>query len=101
MSKGDDTPDRPHRMARILEAPERLEPVPRELLEELVAMLPEAPQAAAGQAYTNERGNGGSFYHAPIATAKPGRSGSRYIPSSPRGSQDCWGPSPPELRPRL
>jgi hypothetical protein len=33
--KGDHTPDRPHRLARILEAPKELTPVPRRLLEEL------------------------------------------------------------------
>lgn len=38
--KGDDTPDRPHRMATLLEVPDRLEPVARELLEELAAMAP-------------------------------------------------------------
>lgn len=31
--KGDNVPDRPHRMARVLHAPKRLETVPRELLE--------------------------------------------------------------------
>ncbi|MBI4332609.1 MAG: DUF927 domain-containing protein [Chloroflexi bacterium] len=40
--KGDDTPDRPHRPARLLETPGSLTPVPRELLEALAAHLPEA-----------------------------------------------------------
>ena len=35
--KGDDTPERPHRLSRILEAPSKIEPVSRELLEELAA----------------------------------------------------------------
>ncbi len=35
--KGDDTPDRPHRMARVLSVPSDLVPVPVDLLEELAA----------------------------------------------------------------
>jgi len=42
--KGDSTPDRPHRMSGILEAPEQTEVVPLHKLEALAA---EAPQAAA------------------------------------------------------
>ena len=38
--KGDDTPTRPHRMAKILERPEALETVPREMLDALAATLP-------------------------------------------------------------
>lgn len=39
--KGDNVPARPHRRSRVLEAPERLEVVPRELLEELAATCPD------------------------------------------------------------
>lgn len=39
--KGDSTPDRPHRLARILEAPSALTPVDRELLVGLAATAPE------------------------------------------------------------
>lgn len=39
--KGDNVPDRPHRRSRVLEAPERLDVVPRELLEELAATCPD------------------------------------------------------------
>lgn len=39
--KGEDTPDRPHRLARIIEAPEVLDLVPRE---HLAAFAPEAPK---------------------------------------------------------
>jgi hypothetical protein len=42
--KGDDLPDRPHRLSAILEAPAALEVVPRELLEAL-AGSPEQPKA--------------------------------------------------------
>jgi hypothetical protein len=42
--KGDDVPDRPHRLSRILEAPTNLEVVPHKLLEELAASAdPEPP----------------------------------------------------------
>ena len=41
--KGDSTPDRPHRLARILEAPEEPALVSREMLEALADMLP-APE---------------------------------------------------------
>jgi hypothetical protein len=39
--KGDNTPERPHRRARIIEAPEVIEVVPRETLERLAALAPE------------------------------------------------------------
>jgi len=43
--KGDSTPDRPHRRSRIMEAPDRLDVVPRDLLEALAARVPHAPAA--------------------------------------------------------
>ena len=42
--KGDNTPQRPHRRARILEVPEAVEVVPREALERLAALAPEEEQ---------------------------------------------------------
>ena len=42
--KGDPLPDRPHRMAGIIQAPDRLEPVPLELLQQLADMAPTAKQ---------------------------------------------------------
>ena len=39
--KGDNTPDRPHRMARLLNAPSSLSIVPHRLLEELAATIPQ------------------------------------------------------------
>ena len=42
--KGDNLPERPHRRSAILEAPERPEPVSRELLERLAGILPEEPK---------------------------------------------------------
>src|SRR5262249_13869547 len=41
--KGDSTPERPHRFARILEAPESFMPNSRETLEQLAALAPEEP----------------------------------------------------------
>ncbi|WP_338819594.1 hypothetical protein MTCOM_10940 [Moorella thermoacetica] len=38
--KGDNLPDRPHRLARLLEVPEKIEAVPPPLLEKVAAMLP-------------------------------------------------------------
>jgi hypothetical protein len=52
--KGDATPDRPHRLARILEAPDVLTPVPRELLERLAGLAPEEPKQHARQAHTGQ-----------------------------------------------
>ncbi|MBP7675750.1 MAG: DUF3987 domain-containing protein [Thermoanaerobaculia bacterium] len=40
--KGDDTPERPHRMSRIIEVPDRIENVPEELLRDLAAQAPQA-----------------------------------------------------------
>ena len=43
-AKGDSTPDRPHRMSRLVHVPDDLQPVPRELLEALAAQGDEQPQ---------------------------------------------------------
>lgn len=43
-AKGDATPDRPHRLARILEAPAVLTPEPHGLLEKLAALAPAEPK---------------------------------------------------------
>ncbi|MEW5763251.1 MAG: hypothetical protein AB1776_08640, partial [Bacillota bacterium] len=40
-AKGDDLPERPHRLARLLEVPEALEMVPREALESVAALAPQ------------------------------------------------------------
>jgi hypothetical protein len=52
--KGEDLPERPHRLSRILDAPQTLETVSRELLAELAASLPASrpayPHAGAGAA---------------------------------------------------
>ncbi|MSP41518.1 MAG: ATP-binding protein [Deltaproteobacteria bacterium] len=43
-AKGDSPPDRPHRIARLLIVPESVTPTPREVLEKLAALAPEAPK---------------------------------------------------------
>ncbi len=49
-AKGDDLPERPHRVARILEVPERLHVVPRETFDALAGMaVKAAPTARAGR----------------------------------------------------
>ncbi|RPF41988.1 hypothetical protein EDD75_2209 [Thermodesulfitimonas autotrophica] len=40
-AKGDNLPDRPHRMARLIEVPESLQPVPCEDLDRVAAMAPQ------------------------------------------------------------
>lgn len=42
--KGDSIPDRPHRLARIISAPSKLDTVPRELLVKIVGQEPVQPQ---------------------------------------------------------
>jgi hypothetical protein len=45
--KGDSTPDRPHRIARILDVPDAVVGVPREVLEKLAAMAPATPKKSS------------------------------------------------------
>jgi P4 family phage/plasmid primase-like protien len=54
--KGEHTPERPHRTGGVLDAPDVLEPVAVELLEQLAAEAPETPQpgGAAGGAGSAE-----------------------------------------------
>ncbi|HEX8914495.1 MAG TPA: hypothetical protein VF796_19255, partial [Humisphaera sp.] len=60
--KGDDVPDRPHRLSRLLEAPAELAPVPVELLEALAATAPKpaAPKAAKASRSGSPRRNADS-----------------------------------------
>jgi hypothetical protein len=52
--KGDSTPDRPHRTARLISVPEKVETVPVEMLERLAGLMPEEPRRTAS-------GNGQAF----------------------------------------
>src|SRR5262249_2574123 len=44
--KGDNTPERPHRLSQLLDVPEALVQVPVDCLEALAALAPEEPPAA-------------------------------------------------------
>jgi hypothetical protein len=57
--KGDDTPERPHRLARLLEVPDALVPAPRPLLEALAAVLPAEPSPVTAPGL--RRGSKGEF----------------------------------------
>jgi hypothetical protein len=75
--KGDNVPSRPHRMARLLHAPERLEPVPRELLETLAgpanASRPSGSGAAVGHVGTRRsREDVERFIAAHLSECEPG-----------------------------
>jgi P4 family phage/plasmid primase-like protien len=48
--KGDSTPDRPHRRSWVLDAPERIEPVPLDALEALAALAPSSTNTAKSRA---------------------------------------------------
>jgi hypothetical protein len=48
-AKGDHIPERPHRLARLLEVPEKIRPMKRHRLDLLAATLPTPPQPAAHQ----------------------------------------------------
>lgn len=46
--KGDSTPERPHRLARLLEIPEAIKAVPTKDLDELADLLPQKPKGQKG-----------------------------------------------------
>jgi hypothetical protein len=56
--KGDNVPDRPHRLARILEVPDAVQPVPALLLEQLAAEAPPDKKPASAAVPPNGNGNG-------------------------------------------
>ncbi|MEW6756376.1 MAG: AAA family ATPase [Candidatus Latescibacterota bacterium] len=86
--KGDDLPDRPHRLARILEAPEPLAVVPRERLEALAATLPPEPPRSTGNASPRD-GHGAPFdvdawlqehqHEEPLRVGAWGNGGRRWV----------------------
>jgi len=86
--KGDSTPDRPHRLTRILEAPGELEPVPVELLEALAATLPKEDGKPIAKIGSRQVGHNGTPFdlekwmcqHCPDATGPmPYQGGSKWI----------------------
>lgn len=52
--KGDSTEDRPHRIARILDAPEKLEPVSADQLTTLVALAPKPDRKTGPDSYARQ-----------------------------------------------
>lgn len=62
-AKGDPLPDRPHRVARILQAPDALEPVPFKRLDAVAEMAREAKRAAAAERTANSNKNGHAKGH--------------------------------------
>lgn len=82
--KGDSTIERPHRMAKIIEAPETLRVVPRDLLDALAATVPTkeppAPRASHGS-------NGAAFdvaawlveHSVPVGEPEPWQGGERWV----------------------
>jgi hypothetical protein len=53
-AKGDSIPERPHRLARVLEAPETLEVVSLDLLKALAAQVPQPPPAPSHRPYRGQ-----------------------------------------------
>ncbi len=58
-AKGDATPDRPHRLSRIVSTPGTIEVVTKKMMETLAGMVDKAPAAAASGG--ERRGNGQQF----------------------------------------
>lgn len=59
--KGDSTPDRPHRLSHIIEAPDVLVPVSRKLLEVLASSVP-TPPAIEKKTYNGSKGKTAPFF---------------------------------------
>lgn len=59
--KGDDTPDRPHRMSKLLSVPDELSPVPPELLEALAAEYDAGEPEQPGPDGKQRTKTGGTF----------------------------------------
>ena len=53
--KGDDVPERPHRVSSIIDLPENLEAVATDLLRSLAGSAPKEPRSIAGQPCTQSR----------------------------------------------
>ena len=91
-AKGDHTPDRPHRIARILEAPEALEVVPIDLLKGLLPQVQTSPsprKADENQAFeaVTTTGSRGLFdleswiveHNVPVVEDKPWQDGRLWV----------------------
>ena len=85
--KGDNLPDRPHRVSRLLHVPDTLPPVPREVLAQIVSDLLPEPQQAEPNSPTPQRfGRGGEFdvtrwmaeHHLSVHRELPYKNGTRF-----------------------
>jgi len=93
--KGDNTNARPHRLARILEAPDELAPVSRELLEALANTLPAEPLVIRQTTYSGVAFDARTWIAKYLPDAEPparwqheGGTGTRWIlPVCPWNSQ--------------
>jgi hypothetical protein len=77
-AKGDNTPDRPHRVAKLLDVPSRVEVVSPELLAQLAAMLPSDPQKQSTKGSFNLAA-WISQYQIPVVSDAPWNGGHKWI----------------------
>lgn len=81
--KGDSTADRPHRLARMLEVPDELIPVPVKLLEKLASLAPVASESQpfrSSGSYTSFNIDDWLLRHqVPVEPAKPWNGGRLWV----------------------
>lgn len=96
--KGDSTADRPHRLAKIIEAPAKLVVVPTDLLEALAATAPATKSTSVTTSgnHHHHNGNGASFdidawlaeHHVQVDGPEPWQGGRRWIFATCPWNQD-------------
>lgn len=81
--KGADTPDRPHRMSKIVHVPDNVETNDRAKLEWLASQLPQTEETAVSEAYTRQQDQfdieAWMREHGLAYTAKSFRDGIKYV----------------------
>ena len=100
--KGDDTDDRPHRLARLLEVPATVRPMNTDLLHELAAIVPTPPPVPARPGFRPRPGSS-SFdlpawieeHQLPVVQVKPWKGGRLWVlnpcPWNPaHGNRAAW-----------
>ncbi len=84
-TKGDAVPDRPHRLARIVKAPDKYEVVPVELLERLAALAPETSKPglfANGQGGALDLDRWIEEHRRPVVSSGPYQGGRKWVLAS-------------------